>query len=718
MACQSHGMIAEDVWAGAAMTESHNLGVALRYASAGLKVFPVILTEKIDPETGEITWGKNPPPGLKWAHEATTNTAKIREWWERWPDAGVGWPQGQTITVDADRHGGPDGVAELAKLLNGSGQGHPIVDTAGGGEHHIFLMPAGMELGNREGALKGRGINIRGKNGFIVAPGTLRPDGKLWRARAGTPGVATALQNKVLPELPKVIVDLILADTHKPPTQPTACPASVSDRERRYADEALAGMVLDVMHAPKGSRNNELNAKAYKLGRIVAAGWLDEGRARAAIAAAGAAAGLDADEIPKTVISGFEAGKKKLHEALAERQPERPGIKLKVGDKEYVFGKGARPDLGNPDMGGDSDPILIEVDDEITDVSAPAGIIKGVIGLGQLVAVWGASTAGKTFVALDAAFAIARAEDWFGKRVRASWLTLYVNLEGVTGFRNRVFAITKEAGATTGGRFARITVSPTLNKSTGGDEGVATIIKAASQLTGRNGGEPVGLIVIDTLARAMAGDDENTAQDMAAFINRCAAIAATTGAAIMIVHHGGKDDARGMRGSSALFAACDTVLKVEAIGEVRTITAEKVKDGEIGPIGAFKLKRVVLGYDEDNEEITSCVVEPADAPTGPKRKRGRPKAKTANHERVLEAVLRAIEESGESNPGFSGIPAGIKTLTKYAAVMRHATMFGVVEADDEAKYRNRRLKTYLNDWVQENRIGFVGNYVWEIKEVQ
>src|SRR6185503_12980305 len=137
---------------------------------------------------------------------------------------------------------------------------------------------------------------------------------------------------------------------------------------------------------------------------------------------------------------------------------------------------------------------------------------------------------------------------------------------------------------------ARLTIHTALDKSDAGKAGEATIIEQAKLLE-VEAGKPVGLIVVDTLARAIAGDDENSAQDMAAFIGRVSSIARETGAAVLVVHHPGKDDARGMRGSTALFAACDAVIKITANGDLREVATEKVKDGVIGPLFSYRLKQ-------------------------------------------------------------------------------------------------------------------------------
>src|SRR5690606_17329387 len=108
--------------------------------------------------------------------------------------------------------------------------------------------------------------------------------------------------------------------------------------------------------------------------------------------------------------------------------------------------------------------------------------------------------------------------------------------------------------------------------------------------------------------------DENSAQDVGAFNAAIAALIENTGACVMIIHHSGKNKNAGARGSSALLGAIDTELEVDE----NQITARKQRDVEAGePIG-FKLEPMIVGLDEDGDELTSCTVAPDEVKAGPK----------------------------------------------------------------------------------------------------
>jgi Bifunctional DNA primase/polymerase, N-terminal/AAA domain/Primase C terminal 2 (PriCT-2) len=202
-----------------------NLTVALEMAEAGLPVFPADVTFNDKKQT----WEKR--PCIKnWQQEATTDAQRLRDWWGEWPGAVPGLELGRAnlIMLDPDRHGGEDGVANFAALVaqHKTLPDHPLTPTAGDGEHHYFTQPNGIPFTNAEGDLKGRGINVRGKGGWAVAPGSLRPDGKRW----GPTNLATAYSNNQIPVLPDWLADMI-----RPPrkSKPAAKPRRATEDATR-----------------------------------------------------------------------------------------------------------------------------------------------------------------------------------------------------------------------------------------------------------------------------------------------------------------------------------------------------------------------------------------------------------------------------------------------------------------------------------------------------
>lgn len=135
------------------------------------------------------------------------------------------------------------------------------------------------------------------------------------------------------------------------------------------------------------------------------------------------------------------------------------------------------------------------------------------------------------------------------------------------------------------------------------------MIQAASDVKTATG-MPIRLIILDTLARCFGGSDENAAKDMGAFIQGCDYIKAATQATVLIIHHSGKVQDKGARGSSAFRAALDVEFNVrrEGDGGALILSCTKMKDAEEPSRRAYDLNSVDLYVDNDGDLITSLVL--------------------------------------------------------------------------------------------------------------
>lgn len=241
---------------------------AMRCASAGIPIFPAIVVRNTN--TGR--WDKR--PALKgWRDLACTDVDQIARWWREHPDSVPGIELGRAglVVIDADRHGGPDGVAALSDLIakNGRLPPHPLVYTPGNGEHRVFRQPPGNAIGNRTGRLPA-GIDVRGSGGWIVAPGSVRPDGHRWEPAIDRPTLWDGAAK--LSFLPPWMAELIQG--HRPTERTCDAEANGGAREERHALAALAVAAEELSLAKPGTRDNAVNALAYRFGRMIACGWI------------------------------------------------------------------------------------------------------------------------------------------------------------------------------------------------------------------------------------------------------------------------------------------------------------------------------------------------------------------------------------------------------------------------------------------------------------
>jgi hypothetical protein len=266
-------------------------------------------------------------------------------------------------------------------------------------------------------------------------------------------------------------------------------------------------------------------------------------------------------------------------------------------------------------------------------------LIKGVVPKAELIILYGASGAGKTFVALDHAFAIARGVDWRGRRVDQG-VVVIIAAEGGKGVAQRLQAYAQYHGIDLRDvpNLRIITAAPNFLE---GDD-IAEVIAELQSIGG------VSCVMVDTLAQVTPGANENTSEDMGRALSNVRLIHRATDATVYGIHHAGKDLSRGSRGWSGLKAAADAQIEVlRHEGGDREIHIEKMKDGEDGLRWGFKLEVVDLGVDYDGDPVTSCVAIESDMPTRKPdeddRKGLKRRGRVENH--ILEVMSMFGEQS-------------------------------------------------------------------------
>lgn len=203
--------------------------------------------------------------------------------------------------------------------------------------------------------------------------------------------------------------------------------------------------------------------------------------------------------------------------------------------------------------------------EELRSIPPPSWLVEGILSDG-LTVVYGAPKTGKSFLALDWACSIATGRSWFAKQT-IQHPVVYVSGEGGGGLAQRIDAWAVD-------RSAKPDYLYTVN------HGVKLmqpwqVDYLAEDVHAVN----AGLLVVDTLARSMAGGDENSSGDMGLVISRLDQIRQEHGCGVLVVHHSGKDPTQ-ERGSSALRAAADSDVRVESpeMSDAVSVTCEAQKD--------------------------------------------------------------------------------------------------------------------------------------------
>ena len=220
----------------------------------GFSVFPVTYRDKRPAVPSWKAYQSDRPP-----------LAKVAEWARA--DSNIGIATGAVsglLVLDLDN---ADAIADA----EARGLPETLTVRTGKGRHVYFAHPGG-KVGNRAGVFAG--ADIRGDGGYVVGPGSIHPNGS-----------AYAWENP--PDLFKL----------------AAAPTWLLDLLRK--SPLIAVEAEKVRCAPAGTRNEQLNRSAFRLGQEGA----DPTDARHALTGAALAAGLDPRETNRTLTSGLGAGR-------------------------------------------------------------------------------------------------------------------------------------------------------------------------------------------------------------------------------------------------------------------------------------------------------------------------------------------------------------------------------------------------------------------------
>lgn len=327
-------------------------------------------------------------------------------------------------------------------------------------------------------------------------------------------------------------------------------------------------------------------------------------------------------------------------------------------------------------------PIEVTPFRDITGCTDALDLVEDVLGVGAMSVVYGESGCGKTFWCSNLALHVALGWPWFGRAVEQRGV-IYCALEGAHGIRNRIAAFKLAHGLHDAEvPFGIVTVTLDMLNGHDTDALIAAVQAEAAAL-----GFRIGLVVMDTLSRAMAGGNENAPDDMGRLVQQGAKIQQATGAHLMWVHHTGKDQARGARGHSSLHAATDTEIEITAHGTDHAAKIVKQRDGETGATFPFGLRVVELAINRRGKPITSCVVTPGE-PTTAQTTSSRPRL-TETKQRALDILKDLIGTAGQD--GHPSVPPGCPSVPDqswrhgfYARGMAAATQDAMRKAFDRA----------------------------------
>jgi len=456
---------------------------ALSYQKLGLSVIPIAPKDK--------------RPLLSW-EEYQTRTAteeEIKTWWAKWPDANVGIVTGGNsgvVVIDLDSEEAKNKLKEM--LPDYDLMAVPRSRTGKGWQ--LFFKHPGTSIQNRAGIIPG--LDVRGDGGYVVAPPSIHPNGKVYK-----------WQVPLTSELPKLPVDLF-----KLISSPTGNGSENGFRDRFDTAQALAGV-------PEGQRDEILFRLACKL--------------RSA-------------DVPQDMAESL------ILEAARNCQPpfpEREALeKVECAYRRYEPGRNGAAQFVSSPIG--NKPCAINFPLQTwgaflnTDFSELPYTIEGLAVDSGLVAFHGRGKDGKSTLLIHACRAIASGRPFLGRATQAKPV-VYLNYEMGFGYLQKLL---REGGPCPEDAYILNRPEPVLQIPT---------VEAIMQQVGRPG---VMVIDSFRGAFRLVGDAENSAGGAGLILRNLQDLAIKNKWLVIVIHHrnrGAKEGTDAISGTSDWIAAPDVI---------------------------------------------------------------------------------------------------------------------------------------------------------------
>lgn len=326
-------------------------------------------------------------------------------------------------------------------------------------------------------------------------------------------------------------------------------------------------------------------------------------------------------------------------------------------------------------------------------------LIPGYLPASSLAAVFGAPGSYKSFLCLDMLLSLAHGT-WFAGHKLQQGYVCYVAGEGGGALRKRIGAWHQHRGIEPQRGVFGIIEEPVPLSEEGAIEALIADLEAMRRR------KPLRAICFDTLARCMSGD-ENSATDMGEAIRALDAVKAhfAPDVSVIAVHHAGKNEDRGLRGSSALLGALDTALQCKRQDTQLQVITEKMKDFEPSEPAWFRGEKVYYQRHILDDAESSIVLEQLDDAPKVEQKL------TPAQKEAMKALHEAMLESGAHN--INGIERRSVSLEQW---WRMADGFQISTGNDAS--RRRAWKRAVEGLNEIGRVGVRNKRTWPNAENQ
>ena len=360
--------------------------------------------------------------------------------------------------------------------------------------------------------------------------------------------------------------------------------------------------------------------------------------------------------------------------------------------------------------------LLVESWDSIKDEPVE-WLVESIIPKRSFVALYAPPASYKSFISLDLAEAIATGRDWMGYRIPKKGAVLYICGEGHGGMGARVKACKIQNKSPDGANLYIIRAQLNLRSS---PEDFAELLDAINDLIAEID-EPLEIIILDTLMRMSGGNfNENSSEDMGAFITQAGKLQEIFECALMVIHHSGKDVTKGLRGHSSLLGAVDTELEIQRQDSVinsadtsvignAILTVSKQKDGADSIQIGIEIVLVEIGTsDLGFEVLTSLAIRQNQDIASSTQKGSKNNAGSGGNQRLeMDSLMKVIKAKASYRE--------VDGTSRYGVALDdwRAEFWSMKGCTDEDKISFRKAWVRARErLVAVNKITIGDNWVW------
>jgi hypothetical protein len=199
--------------------------------------------------------------------------------------------------------------------------------------------------------------------------------------------------------------------------------------------------------------------------------------------------------------------------------------------------------------------------------------------------------------------------------------------------------------------------------------------------------------------------EENSSKEMGVVIASCDAVRDDLDCAVMPIHHAGKDESKGLRGSSAIHGAVDASFHITGTGKMVTLTPVDQKEADPGPAMVFEMVEIAVGIGR-----SSLVPVLAESTLGGQE--ARQPRKLSTQERVaLQALEIATSHFGKKQNVTVAIP---NIVTVLDSEWREA--YKNLRAGEDAHTVRVAFNRTMNQLIARKIICAKAPYVWKVRD--